>query len=62
MCFFCTHSFWNETETLSNPKDMSIHWEGFSSKTKEKETVNGFGTDPFKSAHGLFDSLGIHLF
>ena len=62
MCFFWTHPFWNETETLSNPKDMRIHWKRFSSEAEQKEAMDRFRTYSFQNPHGLLDILRIHFF
>jgi hypothetical protein len=57
MRFFCIRRFWNETNSLSNPKDMSINREGFSSQAEKKETVKSFWTDPFQGANRFLNFL-----
>jgi hypothetical protein len=62
MGFFCIDSFLDDTETFSHSEDMGINWEGFPSHAKKKETVDGFGTDPFQASHGFFDFFRTHPF
>lgn len=56
------HPCRNERETLSNPKDMRIYWERFSSEAEEKEAMDCFRTYSFQDPHGLLDILRIHFF
>ena len=62
MCLFSTHSLRDEAKTLPHSEDMSIHWESFSTHAKKKETVDGFGADPFQVANGFLNFIRIHLF
>ena len=61
MGVFCIHPFGDETETLPDPEDVSIHWKGVSSQTEEKEAMNRLRTDPFQGADRSLDVLGFHL-
>ena len=61
MCLFWPHPFRNETETLSNPKDMGIYWKRFSSEAEEKEAMDRFRTYPFQNPYGLLDIHRIHF-
>ena len=61
MCLFRAHSLRDETQPFPRSEDMGIHWESFSSHAKKKETVNGFGADPFQAPHGSLDFFRIHL-
>jgi hypothetical protein len=61
MGLFCIHPFWNETEALPDPKDMSIHRKGLSSQAEEKKAVKRFRTHAFQGTDRFLDLFGIHL-
>ena len=61
MRLFCIHPLRNETETFPNPEHMGVYREGFSSKAKKEETVNGFRPNPFQASHHFMNLPGFHL-
>jgi len=61
MRLLCVHPLRNEAETCPDPEHMGVDREGFSSKAKKEETVNGLWPNPFKTSYRFVNLAGFHL-